>query len=77
MSSPSPPRVLVYGSVNCDEFFVVDQYVSLSHQVDHRKASNLLLLNSIVRTGETISSTSYSRRAGKCIAAAAGVPSLR
>lgn len=27
MSSPTPPCVLVYGSVNCDEFFVVDQYV--------------------------------------------------
>ncbi|GAA5985383.1 hypothetical protein JCM10908_006953 [Rhodotorula pacifica] len=43
MSDPAPPRTLVYGSVNSDEFFVVDH---------------------IVRTGETISSTSYSRRAG-------------
>ncbi|GAA5863510.1 hypothetical protein JCM3774_006506 [Rhodotorula dairenensis] len=42
MTAPSP-TVLVYGSVNCDEFFVVDH---------------------IVRSGETISSTSYSRRAG-------------
>ncbi|TKA53851.1 hypothetical protein B0A53_03641 [Rhodotorula sp. CCFEE 5036] len=50
MSSPAPPRVLVYGSVNCDEFFVVDH---------------------IVRTGETISSTSYSRGKGANQAVAA------
>ncbi|GAA5847365.1 hypothetical protein JCM9279_000257 [Rhodotorula babjevae] len=37
------PRLLVRGSINVDEFFVVDH---------------------IVRSGETIASTSYSRRAG-------------
>ncbi|BGP58214.1 hypothetical protein JCM8202_001695 [Rhodotorula sphaerocarpa] len=41
--APAQSCVLVYGSVNCDEFYVVDH---------------------IVRPGETISSTSYSRRAG-------------
>ncbi|TNY20399.1 Ribokinase-like protein [Rhodotorula diobovata] len=44
MSQPhGSPRLLVRGSINIDEFFVVDH---------------------IVRSGETIASTDYSRRAG-------------
>ncbi|GAA5912946.1 hypothetical protein JCM8208_002410 [Rhodotorula glutinis] len=45
MAEPSPrnARLLVRGSINVDEFFVVDH---------------------IVRSGETIASTDYSRRAG-------------
>ncbi|POY75441.1 hypothetical protein BMF94_1513 [Rhodotorula taiwanensis] len=55
-ASTSTPRVLVYGSVNCDEFFVVD-HVNSRAQLRQRECS-------IVRPGETISSSSYSRRAG-------------
>ncbi|KAK4698921.1 hypothetical protein P7C70_g7349, partial [Phenoliferia sp. Uapishka_3] len=57
-------RVLVRGSINIDEFFNVPQSVPPPILQLKQSKADLSSLRSIVNSGETISSTGYSRRAG-------------